>query len=118
MTAVVDPSEQLLVTARVENPRGSHCWRVGRCAGGRGWVVEAEVWRALWALQQLGAEVIYLPRGLNYSNILILGRAILALCDPSFPGPRSLHLSDSRHWCLWPVTSLLLNFHFPPKASC
>ena len=46
-----------------------------------------------------GAAVIYLPCGFNYSNILIFGRAILALCVPSFPSPHSLHISDIRHWC-------------------
>lgn len=44
--------------------------------------------------------LISLPCGLNYSNILVIGRILLDLCSPSLPTSQFLHLPDIRHGVL------------------
>lgn len=93
IATIMGQSEQSLITARTE-VLGPRAQGKQRSDGGRDWRRHSRPSR--------GPRVAFisLPCGLNYSNILVIGRTLLDLCIPSLPTSQFLHLPDTRHGVL------------------
>ena len=93
IATIMGQSEQSLVTARTE-ALGPRAQGKRLSDGGRDWREHSRPSRGP------RVALMSLPRGLNYSNILVIGRTLLDLCIPSLPTSQFLHLPDISHGVL------------------